>query len=159
MIWFGVLAYFWLRQELARGKVHSPKRWLVAGGAWSYLLYLLHAYGERLYWKLGWQVPALPQWFLIMTATLLVSYVFYLLVERLRTGWPARSKCAQRLQRQASPRAQRKRQRDNAPLRRISKRNATNVTWLEGICNSSRLKVFSRTNSVLSIRARTDKLL
>lgn len=32
MIWFGVLSYFCLRQELAHGKVHAANRRLVAGG-------------------------------------------------------------------------------------------------------------------------------
>jgi len=82
MIWFGVLAYFWLRQELGYAKVHAPNRWLVAAGAWSYSLYLVHAYGGSLFEMLGWKLHRIPNWFLVMGSSLLFSYLFYLLVER-----------------------------------------------------------------------------
>jgi peptidoglycan/LPS O-acetylase OafA/YrhL len=42
MMWFGILAYFWVRKEIAYGKTRTPNRWLVAAGAWSYSLYLVH---------------------------------------------------------------------------------------------------------------------
>lgn len=82
MIWFGVLAYFWLRQELAHGKVNAPNRFLVAAGAWSYSLYLIHANGGAMLLLLGWKLPPIPNWFLVIGSSLLFSYVFYLLVER-----------------------------------------------------------------------------
>jgi peptidoglycan/LPS O-acetylase OafA/YrhL len=83
MVWFGVLAYFWLRQEIAHGKNTLPNRLLVAGGAWSYSLYLMHAQGGGLFEYL--HLPSLgriPDWFLVMASSLLFSYVFYVLVER-----------------------------------------------------------------------------
>ena len=83
MLWFGVLAYFWLRQEIAHGKLHTPNRLLVAGGAWSYSLYLMHEQGGRLFESL--KLPSLgriPDWLLVMASCLLFSYVFYLIVER-----------------------------------------------------------------------------
>jgi peptidoglycan/LPS O-acetylase OafA/YrhL len=83
MVWFGLLAYFWVRQEIAYGKGHSPNRFLVAGGAWSYSLYLVHAQGGGLYGAL--HLPSLGRivdWCLVMISSLLFAYVFYILVER-----------------------------------------------------------------------------
>jgi peptidoglycan/LPS O-acetylase OafA/YrhL len=83
MLWFGVLAYFWVRQEIKYGKIHAPSRYLVAGGAWSYSLYLMHWNGETV---LSHFVPGnlkgLVDWFLVLATCLVISYVFYLLVER-----------------------------------------------------------------------------
>jgi peptidoglycan/LPS O-acetylase OafA/YrhL len=83
MLWFGVLAYFWVRQEIINGKIHPPNRFLVAAGAWSYSLYLVHAQGAGIY---GWfhlsKLPALAGWFGAMASSLLFAYCFYLLVER-----------------------------------------------------------------------------
>ena len=83
MVWFGVLAYFWVRQEVAHGKARSPNRYLVAAGAWSYSLYLVHAQGGGavLYLHLP-SMGKLPDWFLIISSTLMFAYLFYLLVER-----------------------------------------------------------------------------
>jgi peptidoglycan/LPS O-acetylase OafA/YrhL len=83
MVWFGVLAYFWLRNEIAHGKNHSPNRYLVAAGAWSYSLYLVHAPGGGLFERL--HLPSLgdvPDWILVMASSLLSSYLFYVLIER-----------------------------------------------------------------------------
>jgi len=83
MVWFGVLAYFWVRQEIAHGKTHLPNRYLVAAGAWSYSLYLMHAQGGGLFESL--RLPSLggiPDWCLVMASSLLISYLFYALVER-----------------------------------------------------------------------------
>jgi peptidoglycan/LPS O-acetylase OafA/YrhL len=83
MVWFGVLAYFWVREEIANGKTHSPSRYLVAAGAWSYSLYLMHWYGETIVGYLGLtNLGGLVDWFLIMAANLIFSYLFYLAVER-----------------------------------------------------------------------------
>lgn len=83
MLWFGVLAYFWVRQELAHSKVEAPNRLLVAGGAWSYSLYLMHWDGETVlsYFRPG-NLDTLPDWFLVIGLSLVISYVFYRLVER-----------------------------------------------------------------------------
>ena len=83
MVWFGILAYFWLRNEIAHGKNHPPNRYLAAAGAWSYSLYLMHAQGGGLFGLL--HLPSLgrvPDWFLVMACSLLFSYLFYLLIER-----------------------------------------------------------------------------
>jgi len=83
MLWFGVLAYFWLRSEIAHGKNHAPNRHLVAAGAWSYSLYLVHAQGGGFFERL--HLPSLggvPDWIMVMASSLLFSYLFYLLIER-----------------------------------------------------------------------------
>jgi peptidoglycan/LPS O-acetylase OafA/YrhL len=83
MLWFGVLAFFWLRSEIAHGKNHAPNRHLVAAGAWSYSLYLVHAQGGGFFERL--HLPSLggvPDWIMVMASSLLFSYLFYLLIER-----------------------------------------------------------------------------
>jgi peptidoglycan/LPS O-acetylase OafA/YrhL len=83
MVWFGVLSYFWIRQEIIRGKSHLPNRYLVAAGAWSYSLYLVHAQGGGLVGT--FHIPIfgpISNWFLVMAFCLVFAYVFYVLVER-----------------------------------------------------------------------------
>jgi|SRR5580692_2229756 peptidoglycan/LPS O-acetylase OafA/YrhL len=83
MLWFGVLAYFWVRREIAHGKNIAPNRLLVASGAWSYSLYLMHWVGETFASRLRPdKLDSIPDWFLVIASGLLVSYIFYLLVER-----------------------------------------------------------------------------
>jgi peptidoglycan/LPS O-acetylase OafA/YrhL len=82
MVWFGVLSYFWVRQEIIHGRTHPPNRFLVMAGAWSYSLYLMHATGGGLFESLHLNIWPLPKWFLVMGSSLLFSYVFYLVVER-----------------------------------------------------------------------------
>jgi peptidoglycan/LPS O-acetylase OafA/YrhL len=60
-----------------------PNRYLVAAGAWSYSLYLMHAQGGGLFERL--HLPSLggvPDWILVMSSSLLFSYLFYVLIER-----------------------------------------------------------------------------
>lgn len=83
MVWFGILAYFWVRAELAHGKTSAPNRYLVAAGAWSYSLYLVHVQGAELIGLV--RLPRLgpvPDWSLAIVSSLVFAYVFYLLVER-----------------------------------------------------------------------------
>lgn len=83
MVWFGVLAYFWVREEIANGKTHSPSKYLVAAGAWSYSLYLMHWYGKTIVDDLGLNnFGGIIEWFLVMAACLVIAYLFYLAVER-----------------------------------------------------------------------------
>jgi peptidoglycan/LPS O-acetylase OafA/YrhL len=83
MLWFGVLAYFWLQKELAYGLNQQPSGALVSAGAWSYSLYLMHVPAMRIYAKLP--VPnfgAEVNWCLAIGFILASAYVFYLVVER-----------------------------------------------------------------------------
>lgn len=84
MIPFGMLAFFWIRQELRYGLFKKPWAWLVTAGSWSYSLYLIHGpaanmaalHLQRL--KLG----VIGNWCVEYAFILTSSYVFYLLVER-----------------------------------------------------------------------------
>ncbi len=81
---YGVLAYFWIRNEIACHKHHSPPELLCRAGSWSYSLYLIHPVAglfvleylpfARPTTRTGWVVSGV-----LMLA---FSYVFYLLVER-----------------------------------------------------------------------------
>ncbi len=83
MIWFGVLAYFWVKEEIAFGKHRQPNRFLAMAGAWSYSLYLVHVQGMELF---GWlKLPNLGyilNWTAAMLCSLGFAFLFYLLVER-----------------------------------------------------------------------------
>jgi len=83
MLWFGILAYFWLRKELAYGLNKQPATGLVSAGAWSYSLYLMHVPAMRIYARL--RVPnfgAELNWCLAIGFILGSAYIFYLVVER-----------------------------------------------------------------------------
>jgi peptidoglycan/LPS O-acetylase OafA/YrhL len=83
MLWFGILAYFWMRKELAYGLNRQPASALVSAGAWSYSLYLVHVPAMRIYSKFS--VPnfgASLNWCLAIAFILGSAYVFYLVVER-----------------------------------------------------------------------------
>jgi peptidoglycan/LPS O-acetylase OafA/YrhL len=83
MVWFGVLAYLWVRQEIIHGRNHPPNSWLVAAGAWSYSLYLMHAQGGVLYrWLHIPKLGLIAEWFALMTCSLVIAYVFFQLIER-----------------------------------------------------------------------------
>lgn len=82
-MWFGVLAYFWVRNEIAYGKLTSPPRWMVWAGAWSYSLYLLHGPALQTLRRLNLPfLGPLMNWVITMIFVCVYSYVFYLLVER-----------------------------------------------------------------------------
>jgi peptidoglycan/LPS O-acetylase OafA/YrhL len=83
MAWFGVLAYFWVKNEISYSQTHAPNARLVAAGAWSYSLYLVHTQGLALYARLG--IPTLGyalEWICRMVLALATAYLFYILVER-----------------------------------------------------------------------------
>ena len=90
MVWFGVLAYFWVRKEIAHSKAQSPNRYLAAAGAWSYSLYLVHTQGVWLYGKMGSpNLGHIVSWSLVMAMSLGFAYLFYLVIER-PSHWLAR---------------------------------------------------------------------
>jgi peptidoglycan/LPS O-acetylase OafA/YrhL len=49
MLWFEILACFWLRKELAYGLHKQSVGALVSAGAWSYSLYLMDVPAMRIY--------------------------------------------------------------------------------------------------------------
>jgi peptidoglycan/LPS O-acetylase OafA/YrhL len=83
MMWFGILAYFWIRNEIAYGKHHKPSELLVFGGAWSYSVYLFHEPAMRIVQKLNLpNFGEMPNWILSTGLILAMAYAFYLLIER-----------------------------------------------------------------------------
>src|SRR6266404_1020986 len=83
MIWFGVLAYYWVREEIAYNRHREPHRFLAMAGAWSYSLYLVHVQGMELFGLLG--LPNLGyilNWTGVMASSLGFAFLFYLFVER-----------------------------------------------------------------------------
>ncbi len=83
MLLFGVLAYFWIKNEIAYSFHRRPSGLLALGGAWSYSLYLLHYPASDLFAKL--HVPNLgprTNWILSYAAILSFSYLFYVAIER-----------------------------------------------------------------------------
>ena len=79
----GIVYYFWLRAEISFYLHRKPWRVLVWAGQWSYSLYLIHplaiAIGVQ---TLGLSPQSRLSWLVLMSFTLLSSYVFYLLIER-----------------------------------------------------------------------------
>ena len=83
MLLFGVLAYFWIKNEIAYGLYKAPWKVLSAAGAWSYSLYLIHGPAGLNFWKLHFpNVGNIFNWFVMNGFILAVSYLFYILVER-----------------------------------------------------------------------------
>jgi peptidoglycan/LPS O-acetylase OafA/YrhL len=83
MLWFGVLAYIWVKKEIAHSVNNSPPHVLVWAGAWSYSLYLIHGAVPEFYKLL--HVPdlgPLVNWLLLYGCILGASYLFYLAIER-----------------------------------------------------------------------------
>ena len=83
MAWFGVIAYLWVKNEIARGKTRAPSRVLVWAGLWSYSLYLVHAQAPDLWYALNIQNagPRLT-WCGVIVSSLVGAYLFYLVAER-----------------------------------------------------------------------------
>jgi peptidoglycan/LPS O-acetylase OafA/YrhL len=82
MLWFGILALFWIRKELSNSLRIPPVSALVSAGAWSYSLYLVHIPALTIYRRLS--LPSfgpIVDWCLQLCFALAFAYVFYLLVE------------------------------------------------------------------------------
>lgn len=94
---FSLLVFFWLRQEIGYYRTRAPLPWLENAGAWSYSLYLMHHPAE---WLAGLLTipgdPAVIIWSLKVVLALVLSYVFYRLVER-PSHWLARQVKQKRL--------------------------------------------------------------
>jgi peptidoglycan/LPS O-acetylase OafA/YrhL len=83
VLWFGILAYLWIRKEIAYSKHHHLWAPLASAGLWSYSLYLMHIPAMGLLAKL----PTLGlgyilDWCVSIAFILGISYLFYLSVER-----------------------------------------------------------------------------
>jgi peptidoglycan/LPS O-acetylase OafA/YrhL len=83
MIAFGVLAYLWVSKEIEYSRHRAPNKFLVAAGAWSYSLYLVHAQGMVFFQRLP--IPNLGYiltWCFTILSALLFAWLFYILIER-----------------------------------------------------------------------------
>jgi peptidoglycan/LPS O-acetylase OafA/YrhL len=83
MAWFGVVAYFWVKNEIAWSRTQAPSRVLAWAGLWSYSLYLMHAQAAGIWYVLGIRNlgPRLI-WCGTILGSLIGAYAFYLIVER-----------------------------------------------------------------------------
>jgi len=83
MLWFGVLMYFWIKEELAYGLNNPPPRVFVWAGAWSYSLYLIHRVGPDFFMRIPvLHIGAILNWIVYYAFVLGISYLFYLAIER-----------------------------------------------------------------------------
>lgn len=83
MLCFGLLAFFWIKNEIAYSHHKQPSSLLIFGGAWSYSLYLMHYPAMAIFEKL--HVPNLGDtlnWCVSIAFILGVSYAFYRFVEK-----------------------------------------------------------------------------
>jgi len=81
--WFAILAYFWLEREIAYFRKAQPNPPLQWAGQWSYSLYLMHVAANVIFIRAA--IPNfgfIVNWSLRFGWVLVVSYVFYLIVEK-----------------------------------------------------------------------------
>jgi peptidoglycan/LPS O-acetylase OafA/YrhL len=83
VLWFGILAYFWIKKEIAYSKHHQPWTQLASAGLWSYSLYLMHIPAMGLLEKLPMSsLGYILDWCVSIAFIMGISYLFYLSVER-----------------------------------------------------------------------------
>lgn len=80
---FAVFAFFWLEKEVLYYRNNAPVPLFERAGKGSYSIYLVHLLGPALYtyWSLPIFSPVM-HWFIQTMFTLLLCYIFYLLVEK-----------------------------------------------------------------------------
>ena len=80
---FAIFVYFWLSKEIAFYRQHQVSRVLEKAGKWSYSIYLLHLHGQAIFILLAFSpFAAGMNWIIKIAFVLLVSYTFYLTVEK-----------------------------------------------------------------------------
>jgi peptidoglycan/LPS O-acetylase OafA/YrhL len=80
---FAIFVYFWLARETAYYKQHKAPGVLEHAGKWSYSIYLMHLHGQAIFvWLAFVPFAAGMNWMINIAFVLLVSYTFYLIVER-----------------------------------------------------------------------------
>jgi len=80
---FAIFVYFWLSREIAYYKQHKAPSVLEHAGKWSYSIYLMHLHGQAIFvWLAFVPFAAGLNWAINIAFVLLVSYTFYLIVER-----------------------------------------------------------------------------
>ena len=80
---FAIFVYFWLTRETAYYKQRKAPSVLEHAGKWSYSIYLMHLHGQAMFVLLAFApFAAGMNWMINIAFVLLVSYTFYLIVER-----------------------------------------------------------------------------
>ncbi len=80
---FAIFVYFWLTRETAYYKQHKAPSVLEHAGKWSYSIYLMHLHAQAIFVLLAFApFAAGMNWMISIAFVLLVSYTFYLIVER-----------------------------------------------------------------------------
>lgn len=80
---FAIFAFVWLYHEILHFRLSPPSKFLEWAGKWSYSLYLVHGLILVLY--KGHNVDpyeTILEWFLLLLSMLIISYIFYLIVEK-----------------------------------------------------------------------------
>jgi len=78
---FAPIACCWLGFEIRYFQIHQPSPQLESAGKWSYSLYIFHAMAFAV-WKHFDLFVRIPNNALLIIASLLISYAFYLLIEK-----------------------------------------------------------------------------
>jgi peptidoglycan/LPS O-acetylase OafA/YrhL len=82
LLGFGVLAYFWIRKEIAYRQDGKAFRTLAWAGLWSYSLYLLHVPAAQFIERLHLANPeSAGSWVVLYALVLGMTYLFYLCIE------------------------------------------------------------------------------
>ncbi|MGI4856913.1 MAG: acyltransferase family protein [Janthinobacterium lividum] len=85
MLFMGALSYLWIRTEIDYGRTHATTPWLMKAGAWSYSLYLVHPLvfdALVTTHTLARNSTTRTEWVFKLCVGLVLSYLFFLLVER-----------------------------------------------------------------------------
>jgi peptidoglycan/LPS O-acetylase OafA/YrhL len=85
---FAIMVAIWLHAEVRHSKAHVEAHPLFSGlesaGAWSYSLYLMHAPAAYIFKEYVYHLDlgVFLNWLCLMVFILMLSYLFYVLVER-----------------------------------------------------------------------------
>jgi len=80
---FALVAYFWLKREIAFYRNRKPVRLFERGGAWSYSIYLTHLHAQELFVLIGIPAVFLPlNWVIHLMFLLSICYLFYRIFEK-----------------------------------------------------------------------------
>ncbi|MDX1953712.1 MAG: acyltransferase [Verrucomicrobiota bacterium] len=85
-----IFAFFWLQREIAWYTTHKPIKFFEWAGEWSYSIYLVHVLAFHMLNQA--KIPMfgyVMNWLIKITFALLVSYIFYRIIEK-PSHWLAR---------------------------------------------------------------------
>lgn len=79
---FAFIVCFWLLEEVKYYRSKSPVKFLENAGAWSYSLYICHVLVATFIQRMLFPEQTFTHWFLLISGILLISYIFYRIVEK-----------------------------------------------------------------------------